>query len=50
MESETEQYGINIRRQMDADIQTLNTLASFIQYGKYGYRFFHKRFSAFQRI
>lgn len=33
MESETEQYGINIRRQMDADIQTLNTLASFIQYG-----------------
>lgn len=33
MESETEQYSINIRRQMDADIQTLNTLASFIQYG-----------------
>lgn len=33
MQSETEQYGINIRRQIDADIQTLNTLASFIRYG-----------------
>ena len=34
MESEAEQYKINIQRQMDADFQTLDTLASFLQYSK----------------
>lgn len=33
MQSETEQYEININRQLDADIQTLNTLASFLSFG-----------------
>ena len=32
MEGEAERYGINIRRQIDADIQTLDTLAGFLQY------------------
>ena len=32
MVSETEQYKINILRQMDADYQTLDTLASFLRY------------------
>ena len=30
MEGEAERYGINIRRQIDADIQTLDTLAGFL--------------------
>lgn len=32
MKSETEQYKIAIQRQMNADLQTLNTLASFLRY------------------
>ena len=32
MQSETEQYKINMLRQMDADYQTLDTLASFLRY------------------
>ena len=31
MESEVQQYKINIRRQIQADFQTLNTLSSFLQ-------------------
>ncbi len=33
MESEVQQYKINIRRQIQADFQTLNTLSSFLQFG-----------------
>lgn len=34
MESNTEQYKINIQRQTEGDLQTLNTLACFLQFGK----------------
>ncbi len=33
IESATEQYRINLNRRMDADLQTLNTLAGFFQFG-----------------
>lgn len=32
MKSETEQYKIAIQRQIDADLQTMNTLATFLRY------------------
>lgn len=34
MESEAQQYKINIKRQIQADFQTMNTLASFLQFGE----------------
>lgn len=34
MESNTEQYKITVMRQIEGDIQTLNTLSSFLQFGR----------------
>lgn len=49
MEGEAERYGINIRRQIDADIQTLDTLAGFLQYSNMSTEEFIKGFRFTQR-
>ena len=49
MEGEAERYGINIRRQIDSDIQTLDTLAGFLQYSNMSTEEFIKGFRFTQR-
>ena len=46
MESEAGQYRINIRRHIDGDFQTLNTLASFLRFGRMTEEEFQKGFLA----